>query len=170
MRRSVPSWAKGGTLARRQAPRPGGWLLRQRRDHRGRVGLRDAEALCQGRQQAGRGIAEGAQGRQQGGQEDVHPLMGLTLSHAEETSLDDLKAVRLQVREEEAQAIVRRGERAVLVDGKLTRRPGCPIEAPRGHMRLERRLKGRDQLPKLVERQTRQIQERCGAILPVGLL
>jgi hypothetical protein len=37
-------------------------------------------------------------------------------------------------------------------------------------MRLERRLKGRDQELKRVERQTRQIQELGGAILHVGIL
>ena len=37
-------------------------------------------------------------------------------------------------------------------------------------MRLESRLEGRDELPKLVERQTRQIQELCGAGLHVGEL
>src|SRR5215813_2671768 len=42
--------------------RAGGGFLLQRGDHRGRVGFRDAEALGQGRQRAGRGIAETAQG------------------------------------------------------------------------------------------------------------
>src|SRR5215470_4820030 len=100
----------------------------------------------------------------------MNPLIGFTLPHAEEASRDDLEAVRLQVREDKEQTIVRRGERTVLVDGKLACRPGFPIEAPRGHIRLERRLKGRDQKLKLVERQTRQIQELCGAILHVGIL
>src|SRR6266446_6317076 len=40
---------------------------------------------------------------------------------------------------------------AVLVDAKLAGGPGFPIEAPRGHMRLERGLEGRDERLKLVE-------------------
>src|SRR5499427_6184480 len=100
----------------------------------------------------------------------MHPLLGFPLSHAEEASLDALEAVCRQVCEEEEQAIFWRGERAVLVDGKLARRPGFAIEAPRGHMRLKRRLKGRDELLKLVECQTRQIQELCRAGLHVGAL
>jgi hypothetical protein len=65
--------------------------------------------LGEGRQGPGRGIAEGAQSRQQGGQEDMNPLIGFALSHAEQASLDDLEAVRLQVREDEEQAIFWRG-------------------------------------------------------------
>ena len=69
---------------------------------------------------------------------------------------------------DEEQRVFRRGERTVPIDGKLTRRPRFAIEAPRSHMRLERRLKGRDHLLKLVERETGQIQELRGAILHVG--
>jgi len=58
-------------------------LLRQGRNHGGRVGLRHAEPLRQGRQGAGRGIAEGAQCREQRRQEDVDPLVGFALDHAE---------------------------------------------------------------------------------------
>jgi hypothetical protein len=45
---------------------------------------------------------------------------------------------------------------------------GFPIEPPRAHMRLERGLKGQDEELKLVEGQTGQIQELCGAGLHVG--
>jgi hypothetical protein len=62
------------------------------------IGIHDTEPLGEGRQGTGRGIAEGAQGRQQCGQEDMNPLIGFALSHAEEASLDDLEAVCLQVR------------------------------------------------------------------------
>jgi hypothetical protein len=57
--------------------------------------------LGEGRQGTGRGIAEGAQGHQQCGQEDMNPLIGFALSHAEEASLDDLEAIRLQIRKDE---------------------------------------------------------------------
>ena len=70
--------------------RRGGWdgshrggLLLQRDDHGSGVGLRDAEPLGQGRQRAGGGITEGAQRRQQCGQEDVNPLIGFALDHTE---------------------------------------------------------------------------------------
>jgi hypothetical protein len=62
--------------------------LLPRGDHRGRVGLRDAEALRQGRQGAGGGITEGTQCSQQRGQEDVDPLMGFALDHAAQAPLE----------------------------------------------------------------------------------
>ena len=83
------------------------WLLLQRGDHGGGVGLRDAEALGQGPQGTGGGIAEGAQGREQGGEEDVNPLIGLALAHAEQASLHHLEGVGLQIREDEEQPIFR---------------------------------------------------------------
>ena len=111
MRRSVPSWAQGGTPVRRRVRRTGAdcrcGLFRQRRDHCGRGGLRDAEPLCQGGQGAGGRIAEGAQGRQQHGQEDVDPLIRFALAHAEQASLDHLERVGLQVGQEEEEAIFR---------------------------------------------------------------
>ena len=42
-------------------------------------------------------------------------------------------------------------ERAVVVHGKPTSGPGFPIHPPRRHMALERGLKGRDKLLKLVQ-------------------
>ena len=61
-----------------------GWfLLHQWCDHRGRVGLRDTEALRQGREGASWSIAEGAQRREQRWQQDVDPLIGFALDHAE---------------------------------------------------------------------------------------
>ena len=143
-------------------------LLLQRRDDGGGVGLRDAEPLGQGRQGAGGGIAEGAQRRQQRGQEDVNPLIGFALAHAEQASLHHLEGVGLQVGEDEEQPIFRCRQGAVLVHGKLAGGPGFPIEAPRRHMRLERGLEGRDQLLKLVEGQAGEIQELRGAGLHVG--
>jgi hypothetical protein len=122
-----------------------------------------AEPLRQGRERAGRGIAKGAQCREEGGEEHVNPLIGLTLPHAEQASLHYLEGRGLEVSEQEEQPIFRRRQGAVLVDGKLAGRPGLPIEAPRRHMRLERRLKGWDEGLKLVEGQAREIQELRGA-------
>ena len=98
----------------------------------------------------------------------MNPLIGFALPHAEQTSLDHLEAISLQISEQEEQPIFRRRQGAVFVHGKLAGRPGFPIEAPRGHMRLERRLKGRDQVLKLLEGQAREIQELRGAGLHVG--
>ena len=80
MRRSVLSWAKGGRRC-----------LQQRRDHRGRGGLRHASPLGQGREGTGRGIAEGAERCQQYGQEDVNPLIGFALAHAEQAPVHHLE-------------------------------------------------------------------------------
>ena len=118
----------------------------QRRDHRGRIGLRDAEPLCQGGSQAGGGITEGAQGRQQHREEDVHPLVGCALAHAAQAPLDHRERSGFQGGQDEAQAIFRRRKRTVFVDRETVGGPRCPIEAPRGEMRVERRLEGRDSL------------------------
>src|SRR6266568_1612961 len=94
--------------------------------------------------------------------------MGFALAHAEQAPLDDLEAVRLQVREQEKQPVFWRRQGAVFVHGKLAGRPGFPIEAPGGHMCLKRRFKGRDELLELVERQAREIQELRGAGLQIS--
>src|SRR5436190_439913 len=73
-------------------------------------------------------------------------------------------------REQGEQPIFRRRQGAVLVHGKLAGGPGLPIEAPRGHMRVKRGLKGRNQLLKLVEGQAGQIQELRGTGLHIGEL
>jgi hypothetical protein len=64
--------------------------------------------LGQGRQGTGGGITEGAQRRQQRGEEDVNPLIGFALAHAEQASLDDLERVGFQVDQQEEQPIFRR--------------------------------------------------------------
>jgi hypothetical protein len=94
--------------------------------------------------------------------------MRFALPHAEQTALDHVEAVRLQIREQEEPPIFCRRQGAVLVHAKLTGGAGLPIEAPRRHMRLEYGLKGWDELLQLVERQARAIQELGGAGLHVG--
>src|SRR5205807_860231 len=59
-------------------------------------------------------------------------------------------------------------QRTVVVDGEPAGGPRFPIEAPRGEMRLERHLKGRDEELKLVERQAGEIEELRGARLHIG--
>jgi hypothetical protein len=58
-------------------------------------------------QRAGRGIAEGTPRREEGGEEDVHPLMRFALAHAKQASLHDLERIRFQVDEDEEQPIFR---------------------------------------------------------------
>jgi hypothetical protein len=137
----------------------GRWRLLQRDDHGGGVGLRHASALRQGRQGAGGGIAEGAQRREEGGEEAMHPLIGFALPQAEQASLDHLERRGLQGSEEEEQPLFGRRQGAGLLDGQLAGGPGCPIEAPRGPMRLERRLEGRNEGLKRVEGHAGAIQE-----------
>ncbi len=81
----------------------------------------------------------------------MDPLISLALPHAEQTSLDHLEGVGLEVGEQEKEPIFRRRQGAVLVHGKLAGGPGFPIEAPRRQMRVERRREGRDQDLKLLK-------------------
>src|SRR5215468_5471304 len=98
----------------------------------------------------------------------MEPLIGFTLAHAEQASVHHLERISFQVSEDEEQAIFWRGERTVLVDREPAGAPRFPIEAPRGKMRLERGLKGLDELLKLCQGQAGEIQELCGARLHIG--
>jgi hypothetical protein len=98
----------------------------------------------------------------------MNPLMGFALAHPEQPPLYYLEGVGLQVDQDKQQPLLRGRQRTVLV-GRVP--PGgarLPIETPVGHMSLERGLKGRDQLPKLIYGETGQIQDLCGAGLDVG--
>src|SRR5215211_7496108 len=143
-------------------------FLRQRGNHHSGVSLRDTEPLCQCGEGAGGGIAEGAQRREEGGEEDVDPLIGLALAHPEQAPLHHLKTVRLQVGENEKQTLFRRRQGAILIHAKLAGSPEFAIEAPCHHMGLEGGLEGWHQLLKLVERQAGEIQELRGASLQVS--
>jgi hypothetical protein len=100
----------------------------------------------------------------------VNPLIGFALAHAEEASLDHLQGVGFDVGQNKKEPIFGCRQGAVAIDGKLAGRPGFAIEPPYGHMRLEGRLKGRDQLLKLVEVQAGEIQELRRARLHIGKL
>ena len=84
--------------------------------------------------------------------------MGLALAHPEEPSLHDLERICLHIHQDEQEPILRRGEGTVLVGRIPTGGAWLPIEAPEGHMGLEGGLKGRDDLLKLVHRETGQIE------------
>src|SRR5947208_736863 len=98
----------------------------------------------------------------------MNPLMRCALPHAEQASLDDLERIRFQVGQHKQQPVFGCPQGTVLIDGKSACGSRFPIEAPRRHPCVERRLKGRDQLLKLVEGQAGEIQELCGARLQIG--
>ena len=98
----------------------------------------------------------------------MDPLVGLALAHTEQAPVHHLEGIGLEGDQNEEQAIFRAWERTVLVDREPAGDPGFLIEAPRGQMRVERRLEGRDQLLKLVEGQAGEIQELRGASLQIG--
>ena len=74
----------------------------------------------------------------------MDPLIGFTLPHAEQASLDHLERIGLEVDQNEELSIFRRWQGTVLVDREPAGDARLPIEAPRGEMRVERRLEGRD--------------------------
>jgi len=89
----------------------------------------------------------------------VNPLIGFALAHAAQAPVHHLERIGLEVDQNEEQSIFRRWQGTVLVDREPAGDARLPIEAPRGEMRLERRLEGRDSLVKLIEHQAGQIQE-----------
>jgi len=134
MRRSVPSWAKGGHRRDSWFGNAGCGLLLQRNDYGGGVGLRDTASLREGGQRASRGVAEGTECRQQRRQEDVNPLMRFALNHPEQAPLHDLERIRFQGDQDEQEPIFWCREGAVLLDGKPTSGPWFPIHLPRRHI------------------------------------
>jgi len=94
--------------------------------------------------------------------------MSLALAQAEQSSLDDLERRGLQIGQEKQQPILRRRQRTVLVGRVPPGRARLPIEAPVGHVALERGLKRWDQLLKFVHSKTGQIQDLRRAGLQVG--
>ena len=94
--------------------------------------------------------------------------MGLALAHPEPAPVHHVERIRFQGDQDTQQPIFRRGQRRVLLRRVPAGGARLPIEAPSGHMGLEHALKDRDQPPKLVQRQTGQIQDLRGAGLDVG--
>src|SRR5215831_16989676 len=98
----------------------------------------------------------------------MNPLMRFALPHAEHASLDDLERRRFQVGENKQQPVFGCPQGTVSIDGKSACGARFAIKAPRRHPCVKRRLKGRDELLKLVEGHTGEIQELCGARLQIG--
>src|SRR4029453_3195310 len=91
-----------------------------------------SETASRSREGAGGGISEAAQRREQCRQQDMDPLVGFALAHAEQPPLDHLNGTGLQVGEQEEQPIFRRCQRAGPVNGEPTGGSRFPIKrAPR---------------------------------------
>jgi hypothetical protein len=98
----------------------------------------------------------------------MNPLMGFALAHPEQPPLYDLERVRLQVDQDKQQPIRGRGQRAVLVRRVPASGAQLSIEAPLRHMSLECRLEREDQMLKLLDGETGQIEHLCRAGLDVS--
>jgi hypothetical protein len=94
--------------------------------------------------------------------------MGRALAQAEQPPLPDLERRGLQLDQDTQQLILWRRQRTVRVGRVPSGGARLPIKAPAGHLRLERGLKGRDQLLKLLHGETGQVQDRRGAGLEIG--
>ena len=79
-------------------------MLLQRRGH-GRH-LRDTQPSRESCEGAGGRIAEVAERHEQRRQQDMDPLIGFALTHAEQAPLDHLEGVGLQVNQQEEQSIL----------------------------------------------------------------
>ena len=98
----------------------------------------------------------------------MNPLMGCTLTQAEQPSLHDLEGLGLQGDQDKQQSILGGRQRTVRVRRVPARGAWLPIETPVGHMGLEGGLKWGDQLPQLVHGETGQIEHLCRAGLEIG--
>jgi len=101
-------------------------------------------------------------------QADMHPLRRFALAHPEQPPLHHLERIGLQVDQEKQPPILRGRQRTVLVGRVAAGGTRLPLEAPMGHMGLERGLKGRHQRPKLGHGETGQIQDRRRPGLELG--
>jgi hypothetical protein len=98
----------------------------------------------------------------------MNPLMGFALTHAEESSLHDLERIGLQIDEDKQEPILGRRQRAVAVGGVPTGGAWLSIETPCGQMGLEGGLKRGHSLPKLLQRETGQIEHLGRAALKIN--
>jgi hypothetical protein len=73
----------------------------------------------------------------------MNPLMGLALTLPEQSPLHYLKGVSFQVDQAKQQPIFWRRQRTVLIGRVPAGGARLPIEAPVGHISLERGFKGR---------------------------
>ena len=74
----------------------------------------------------------------------MKPLIRLALAHPKQPTLHHLQGIGLQIDQDKQQPILGGRQWTVLVGRLAAHGAWLPIEAPVGHMRLERGLKGRD--------------------------
>ena len=98
----------------------------------------------------------------------MNPLMGLALTHPEQPPLYHLEGVSFQVDQDKQESILGRRQRTIRVGRVPAGGARLPIEAPMGHVGLERGLKGRDQLLTFLQGETGQIQHLRGTGLEIG--
>jgi hypothetical protein len=98
----------------------------------------------------------------------MNPLMGFALAQPEQPPLHDLERVSLQVDQDKQQPILGCRQRAVPVGRVPTGGARLSIEPPLRHMSLECRLEREDQMLKLLDGETGQIEYLCRAGLDVG--
>jgi len=98
----------------------------------------------------------------------MNPLMGCALAHAAQSPLHHREGIGLQVDQEKQQPILGGWQWTVLVRGVPSGEARLSVEAPVGHMGLERGLTGLDQLDKLAHGETGQIQDLRGAGPDIG--
>jgi hypothetical protein len=72
----------------------------------------------------------------------VNPLIGLALVHPEQPPLHHLEGIGFQVGQDKQEPILGRRQRTSLIGAIPAGRARLSIEAPLGHMGLERSLKG----------------------------
>ena len=144
---------------------PGGLLGRH--DQGRRIGSGHPEALGQLCHRPAWGIPQGAQRGAQDHHQDVNPLVSLALAHPEQPPLGHLEGVGLQVDQDKQQPILRRRQGTVHRGRVPTGGARSSIEAPMGYMDLERSVKRRHQLPKLIHGETGPIEHLCGASLEI---
>ena len=92
----------------------------------------------------------------------MHPVVRLRLAHPEQTPMERLQGMLLEVDQNEQQTICRCRQGAVLIGRVSARLPAPAMKGPCGHVLQERRLKGGNQRCKLVHGQARQISHVGG--------
>ena len=93
----------------------------------------------------------------------LYPLLRLALAHPQQPTLHHLQGLGLQLDQDKQQPSLGGRQWTVLVGPIAAHGAWLPIEAPVGHMRLERGRKGRDYLPTLVHGETGQSEHLCRA-------
>jgi hypothetical protein len=162
IRRSVPSWAKGGSAFRPPPPgrmaEPRGAALPAARFRPPSPGHRAAGRAPRGCERA---RLRGREARRVKPAKEHESTEWLCSAHPEHASLDRLERVGLQIGEREEQLPAPPTGNSD--KRKPARGPRIAVQTPHRHMGLKRRLEGRKQNLELFEGQAGEIQELRGA-------